>query len=527
MKIVKWLVAILSLLVMPCGLFAAEGNTTVIQLDSGPIRGKIAAGVRSFAGIPYAAPPVGNLRWRSPQAVAPWAAVRDATAFGPACPQPNGQDEAKFREDCLYLNVWTPVENTGAPLPVMVWIHGGAFNFGSASLPEYDGGNLAKKGVVVVTLNYRLGPLGFLAHPLLSGESEGKTAGNYGLLDQITALKWVQRNIGAFGGDPGRVTLFGQSAGSRSVSLLMISPLSAGLFHRAIAQSGGPIIGSEYLNPNFNGNRANLEKMSRELASRLGCDKAGDVLAAMRAKSAREIIQAADCKTSLFADSLLFAPVFDGKVLPPNPWTAYAGGGQHDVPIIVGSTQNEGNIYLAGEADLSMEKYGSLMKSRFGDRHGEASRIFPAHGAGEVAPALDRMLTVAANAQPARFVAESMQRKSSKAYLFHFTRLPATAMARRLGVHHGVELAYVFGNLADVDGYTQTDRSLSLQMMAYWVNFARTGDPNGPGLTQWPAYERRSDLSLEFSEPVRIDKHLFKKECDFVDGCSIFNRKGP
>jgi para-nitrobenzyl esterase len=251
--------------------------------------------------------------------VAAWTQVRKSTQFGPSCPQPDQQGDGKYSEDCLYLNVWTPAKGPGERLPVMVWIHGGGFNFGSSSLPEYDGRNLAGKGVVVVTLNYRLGPLGFLVHPLLSRESPEGTSGNYALLDQIAALKWVQRNITAFGGNPDRVTIFGQSAGSRSVSLLMISPLSAGLFHGAIAQSGGPIIGSEYLNPVFNGNMANVSEMGQKLASKLGCDGASDVLAAMRSRSAEEVIRAADCKTAFSTKASSLRPFLTARCFPGTP----------------------------------------------------------------------------------------------------------------------------------------------------------------------------------------------------------------
>lgn len=518
MKIIKLTAIILLLITLPIGIFANENKPAVIQLDSGPISGKVEDGVRIFSGIPYAAPPIGEFRWKPPQEVASWAQVRNCTIFGPSCPQPKQQDTSKFSEDCLYLNVWTAAENPDERLPVMVWIHGGAFNFGSGSQPEYNGKNLARKGVVVVTINYRLGPLGFLVHPLLSKESAHNASGNYGLLDQIAALKWVQKNIAAFGGNPDRVTIFGQSAGSRSVTLLMISPLSAGLFHRVIAESGGPIIGSEYLNPVFNGNMANVSKMGQRLTSKLGCDKAEDVLAAMRAKSAQEIVAAADCNTSVFDyEGLFFAPVFDGWVLPKDPLAAYSSGKQHDVPIIVGSTRNEGNLYLADETDLSVEKYKSFLEARFAENSGKALKMFPAQKAKDVAPAIDKFLTVAANAQPARLVARSMEHKKSRAYLYQFTRLPNTAMARKLGVHHGVELAYVFGNMNKSDGYNNMDRGLSDKMMAYWVNFANTGNPNGPGLDDWPAYKSKSDLNLEFSNTIHTNKHLFKKECDFIN----------
>jgi para-nitrobenzyl esterase len=298
----------------------------------------------------------------------------------------------------------------------------------------------------------------------------------------------------------------------------MISPLAAGLFQKAIAESGGPIIGSEYLNPNFNGNMANVSKMGQKLTSKLGCNKAKDVLAAMRGKSSEEILKASDCKTSIFDDeSLFFAPVFDGWVLPKDPVAAYSGGQQHDVPIIVGSTLNEGNIYLAGETDLSVEKYKSFLKSRFAGNYVKAFEMFPVDKAKDVAQAIDKILTVAANAQPARFVAQSMEHKKSKSYLYQFTRLPDTALARKLGVHHGVDIAYVFGNINKSDGYDDTDKELSGKIMDYWVNFAKTGNPNGHGLPDWPAYESKSDLNMEFSDTIHINKHLFKKECDFIN----------
>lgn len=522
MKIIRLTVFILLTITLSIGAYADEKGAGVIKLHSGPVSGKIEDGVHAFLGIPYAAPPVGELRWKPPQEVASWTKVRNSADFGSSCPQPGQKDTGKFSEDCLYLNVWTTAKRPDDKLPVMVWVHGGGFNFGSASLPEYNGRNLAKKGVVVVTINYRLGPLGFLAHPLLSKESARGTSGNYGLLDQIFALKWVQKNIAAFGGDPGKVTIFGQSAGSRSVALLMISPLSAGLFHRAIAESGGPIIGSEYLNPVFNGSMANVSKMGQELSARLGCDKAGDELAAMRSRPAQEILKAADCKTGIFDEGLFFAPVFDGRVLPRNPLTAYSGGAQHDVPIITGSTLNEGNIYLTGEKELSVERYRSFLKVRFGDNTGKAFEMFPAYNTKDAARAIDKVITVAANAQPARFVAQSMEKKGSRAYLYQFARLPGTAMARKLGVHHGAELAYVFGNMSRSDGYNDTDVELSNKMMDYWTNFAKTGDPNGRGLIYWPSYKSASDLNMEFSDNMHINKNLFKKECDFIDGQSIY-----
>jgi len=517
MKIIKLTAIIILLIVISISnLAASEKKTKVIRLDSGPITGKFEGDIRTFLGIPFAAPPVGNLRWMPPQEIASWKKTRKCVKFGPACPQPQQKKDGNYSEDCLYLNVWTPAKSADEKLPVMVWIHGGGFNFGSASQSEYYGKNLAEKGVVVVTLNYRLGPLGFLVHPQLSKESPDGVSGNYALLDQIAALKWVRKNIAAFGGDPSRVTLFGQSAGSRSVSLQIISPLSAGLFNRAIAQSGGPIIGSEYLSPMFDGDVENVSRMGETLASRLGCDKASDVLAAMRAKPAKDIIAAANCNTSIFDEYLFFAPVFDGHVLPKDPYAAYSGGLHHNVPLITGSTLNEGNLYLMNEKELSVKKYMSFLKTRFSDRYAKAFNMFPAQKASDVAAAIDRFITVAVNAQPARLIAGCMKNTGSNAYLYHFTRLPGTALAQKIKVHHGADLAYVFGNQDKSEGYVEADFELAKIMMAYWVNFAKTGDPNGPGLPEWPAYNSDSDINMQFGDTVKTQKNLYKQECDFI-----------
>ena len=234
---IRFALVVAFIAVLPMSAFGADTIPQPVHLHSGPVSGKVEEGVSFFLGIPYAAPPVGEFRWRPPQEVTPWAEVRNSKEFGPACPQPGQQvfkvPGDKSSEDCLYLNVWTPAKKTGDKLPVMVWIHGGAFNFGSASQPEYDGKNLAKKGLVVVTLSYRLGPLGFLVHPFLSKESVQGVSGNYALLDQIAALKWIRKNIGAFGGNPDQVTVFGQSAGSRSVSLLMKKSFVEGPFSQS------------------------------------------------------------------------------------------------------------------------------------------------------------------------------------------------------------------------------------------------------------------------------------------------------
>lgn len=492
-----------------------------VVLDSGAVSGRVEDGVDVFLGIPYAAPPTGALRWAAPRAPARWEGNREANAFGPACPQ-TGPLEAEAAEDCLTLNVWAPIGGNADKRPVMVWIHGGGFNFGASSQPEYRGGALARQGVVVVTLNYRLGPLGFFPHRGLAGDSGPGASGDFGLLDQIEALKWVRRNIAAFGGDPGAVTLFGQSAGSRSVSLLTLSPLADGLFHRAIAESGGPIIGSEYLTPAFDGDPAAVAAMSDRLAARLGCDGGADALSCLRAKTAMEVVKAADCKTGLFDDGLFFAPVFDGAVLPRDPAAAIRDGGRPRAPMIVGSAGDEGTTYLRGVSGLTLRAYEDFLAARFGAAADRARAVFPAAGDDDVARAINRFITVAVNAEPARFMARAAERAGGKAYLYRFTRRPNTARARELGAFHGVDLAYVFGRMKDSDGYTQLDHALSKQVSAYWVNFARTGDPNGPGLPEWPVYRAATDENLQFGDAVRRESGLYRAESDFIDRASRF-----
>ncbi|MDQ0355068.1 para-nitrobenzyl esterase [Rhodoplanes tepidamans] len=500
---------------------AASEPARVVALDSGSVSGRIADGIGVFLGIPYAAPPTGELRWAPPREPAGWTGIRDATAYGPACPQ-TGLLEATASEDCLTLNVWAPAAASADKRPVMVWIHGGGFNFGASSQPEYDGATLARQGVVVVTLNYRLGPLGFFPHRRLAGEPGPAASGNFGLLDQIAALTWVRRNVAVFGGDPGNVTLFGQSAGSRSVSLLTLSPLGEGLFHRAIAESGGPVVGSEYLTPAFDGDGTAVATMSDRLAVRLGCAGVADEISCLRAKTAMEVVKAADCRTGLFEDGLFFAPVLDGTVLPRDPVAAALNGTRARVPMIVGSTGNEGTTYLRGVGGLTLRTYDAFMAARFGAAKDQALAIFPAASDADVPRAIDRFITVAVNAQPARFMARSSERAGSKAYLYRFTRRPNTARARDLGAFHGVDLAYVFGNTTDADGYTELDRALSRQVMAYWVNFATTGNPNGPGLPEWPVYRAVTDENLDFADTVRRESGLFRAESDFIDRASRF-----
>lgn len=402
-----------------------------VHVSTGPVSGEERDGVHRFQGIPFAAPPVGELRWKPPQPPQPWTEPRACVKFGPACPQQSRDlygPVGETNEDCLYLNVWTPVPKTGADTgrrPVMFWIHGGGFLFGSGGKAVYDGAELARRGgVVVVTCNYRLGPLGFLAHPALTAESPHRASGNYGLMDQIAALQWVQRNIEAFGGDPGCVTLFGQSAGGVSVCALMASPLAKGLFHRAIVHSGSA--------PGNLHDRAAMESLGMEFAKRLGTDD----LKAMRAKSADELLEAAKKNTGRVGEGTLDNLCIDGYVLPESLYKVFAAGRQHNVPLIAGTTKDEDRLFLAG----------------------------------------------------VQAVVQAMAAIQPKTFSYEFRRTPDYAAAENLGCFHGVELPYVFRYFPALLKFNADDERLSDLMIGYWSRFARAGDPNGDGAFSWPSY---------------------------------------
>ena len=480
-----------------------------IALKSGKIRGVTQPGMHIYRGIPFAAPPVGNLRWKPPQPMAPWEGVRDCTVFGPACPQPkqallpinaDGQSE-----DCLYLNVWTPAKAAADRLPVMVWIHGGGCTTGAGSLPIYDGSNLARQGVVLVSINYRLGPFGFFAHPLLSAESPQGVSGNYGFLDQIAALQWVRDNIAAFGGDPGCVTIFGESAGSASVARLLISPPAKGLFHRAIAESGG-IGRSRFLREGVKP----MEQVGEEIARTLGCAD----LAGLRAKTADELLQASNPAQGLFGKGNKFGWIVDGWAIPDDPGVLYAAGKFSDVPLLIGTNANEGSIFLAQLPNLNLATYRMTVKALFGADADAVLKLFPVERDEDVRPAMERLTTVFAFVADARAIARMKSKGQKQAYLYHFTRVPPALGTRGLGAAHGIEIPYVFDNLPRF--MRAEDRQLAATMSACWVQFAKTGDPNAPGLPAWPAYDEK-DSYLEFGDTIAVKSGLYTEACDLYD----------
>lgn len=451
------------------GLLLSPAQAAPIAVDGGMIESVPAGDVTAYKGIPFAAPPVGQLRWRAPEPVVPWPGVRRADRFSPICMQkgsyPEDAPPEPMSEDCLTLNVWVPAGAApSAKLPVMVWIYGGGLVNGTASTPLYAGDELARRGVIVVTANYRLGALGFLAHPSLTRESANKVSGNYGLLDQLAALQWVNRNIAAFGGDPANVTVFGQSSGSISISVLSASPLAKGLFRRAIGQSGGLLEPIE-IGPAFALDGA--EKYGAAFAAKLGAP----TLAALRAKPAAEIANARYSPNA----------VIDGYVLREPPFNAFAQGRGNDIDLLIGTTAEEGlefvgkrNITVATLLDLLRQDFPSFIVALIGPKtpanDKEALDAFVAFE-GDMRFGWDMLAWARLHAATRR-----------NTFLYRFEHTPPGEQ----GARHGVEMQYVFGHPNPKAPWTDADRKLSQTMAAYWTNFAKTGDPNGPGLPAWP-----------------------------------------
>jgi para-nitrobenzyl esterase len=515
------------LLVVGCGNKAGQENkkasTTmeVPQLDSGPISGILDDSIWTYKGIPYAAPPVGELRWKEPQPVDPWQDVKTCTAFGPACPQSRPalavlgtelNNVGPQSEDCLYLNVWTPAASPNTNLPVMVWIHGGGFDAGAASQFMYDGRNLAEKGVVLVSINYRLGAFGFMAHPQLSDESSRGVSGNYGLMDQIASLEWVQRNIDVFGGDPGKVTVFGESAGGGSVCDLMASPLTGGLFQRAIVESGGFLSMGLPANPG-GGTLSSAEKTGEKMAEALGCDGADDVLACMRGKTAEEVTAAQDKQGGVLEAQTWF-PIIDGWVLTDKPQNIFAAGEQQKVPLLIGTNANEATVLAS---NITADQYGMLIAYLYGSKADRVSALYPVV-AGDAKAAFVKLLTELGFAAPSKFAAAGMANVDEPAYLYKFTMTSNDPRVAQYGSFHSLEIAYVFGNMDKAPGVVvrPEDKALSEAMMNYWTSFASSGDPNGKGEPQWPALTIESDQYQELGAAVSTQTGYYPQAYDLL-----------
>jgi len=437
----------------------------------------------------------------------------------------------KRSEDCLYLNVWTAAKSADEKRPVMVWIHGGGFIIGSAHLSTpygQDGEALARQGVVVVSMNYRLGAFGYFAHPLLSKESQHNVSGNYGLLDQIAALKWVQNNINAFGGDPGNVTIFGESAGAFSVCYLMASPLAKGLFHRDIIESGSVFYGlkNRHLGEGWYGMEP-MEKQGERITKDLGCAGAADPVAALRALSAEELLKGS--KATMGALGNQFGPVVDGWVLPDDVMTIFDQGNQNVVPLIAGTNADEMSIFIPMLLFHSVDTYRGFLKSSFGAFADEVFALYPVKEPSEVLKGFRDVLADALFVGPTRSLVRVVRKAGSKAYLYHFTMTSPGPMAA-FGAFHSAEIVYVFNDIERVkktfqEPFEGKHQALATTMSAYWVQFAKTGNPNKEGLPEWPAYDAATDQYIEFGEVVKVGQGLRKEKLDFWDKFTAEKRK--
>ena len=499
-----------------------------VAVTGGTVRGLVGEdGLKQYHGIPFAAAPTGDRRWAPPAPVEPWDGVRDATAPGPKCMQPPeqggsfyGEAEFEMSEDCLVVNVWTRAEHEGEGLPVMVWIHGGALVTGAGS--EYPGELLSSKGVVLVTANYRLGPFGFVALPELSAEHPAGVSGNQGLRDQVAALEWVRDNIARFGGDPGNVTIFGESAGALSMSLLQASPLAQGLFHRVIGQSGGAFQPMGFLD-RMTAYAPSAESRGKAFATALaGKDgEDGDAsLAGVRALSADRVLEAYQANLALFDYGSL--AIVDGEVIPDEVATIFAAGRQSDVPVMIGSTADEGTtlhefiVPPFGEGAAGFEAYASAVLPEAGDA---LAALYPSGTEDEAQASGEALLADILFTAPMRIWARATEDVGSDAYLYWFTWPPPIEEAERYGAFHAAEIGYVFGNL-DVFGAVPTDddRALSDLMATIWAQFARTGNPNGEGLPEWPAYSRDSEAYMELGVDTGAKSHIRVDEVALIAG---------
>ena len=465
---------------------------TLVKIDR-QVRGVASDGVVSFKGIPFAAAPVSSLRWRMPQSPKPWSNVLVADKFGASCMQ---VDDVPKSEDCLTLNVWRPAASSAAPRPVMVWIYGGALVHGRASL--YPADALAKQGVVVVSMNYRMGRLGYFAHPALAAETPGDVRGNYGYMDQRAALQWVQRNISQFGGDPRAVTLFGESAGGGSVIVHLTSPLSQGLFHRAIAQSPGIPTGRATVLPLIE--LADAEKIAVEYAHSLGIAADGPAaLSALRSVPADKLVEGTSASAEIAALSTgksligVAGAIRDGKLIVEAPEAAISAGRAAKVSVMVGANDRDLGVGTAVDKDDVFTLFG---------RQAEAARkLYDPNGFQTLDELKQQVFADKTLVEPARHLADVLNRAGSAVWLYRFAYVSQAQRAKNMGTLHGFEIPFTFDIPGAMVGanVTGTDKEVAALASAYWVQFALTGDPNGGGRPVWPRHDSTADRIIHFT----------------------------
>ncbi len=503
-----------------CGIVGSATAATVdeVRIESGALKGAIAGGVVAFKGIPYAAPPTGQNRWRAPQPVAPWKGVRPAAAYASDCMQlPFPSDAAPLgtqpAEDCLYLNVWEPVKRVSGKLPVMVWIYGGGFVNGGSSPAVYDGTHFAESGVVFVSFNYRVGRFGFFAHPALTKEDPNALLGNYCFLDQIAALKWVRKNIAKFGGDPSNVTLFGESAGGGSVLTMMTTPLARGLFHKAIVESGG---GRTGIGPMRRVSESGPSLPSGEAVGIAFAEKAGikgedaAALAALRALPAERVCDRLNMAS--MGNPTYAGPMIDGKIVAETPEQAFLAGHAMKIPVIAGANSSDIGFNLTRSLDELFAPFGANKE--------KARAVYdPDHSADfhtiSVLVASDRMMV-----EPARYVVRSVAAMGQPAYEYRFSYVAESMRKQWKGAPHATEIPFVFDTVAARYGkdLAPADEATAKAALAYWVAFAKTANPNGDGRPHWPQHSANDDELMNFTNAGPVAEHdAWKARLDLTE----------
>ena len=488
-------------------LFAAVPLSAAIGRTVGVAGGRVSGvpgrdpAIMTFKGIPFAAPPVGDRRWKAPESVVGWKGVRRADAFGASCIQAivperkpwtyEFMTHGEISEDCLFLNVWTAAKSAKERRPVFVYLYGGGFNEGSGAVPVYDGEGLAGKGLVVVTFNYRVGVLGFLAHPELTKERSPAASGNYGLRDQLAALRWVQQNIAAFGGDPGCVTIAGQSAGGMSVHSLIASPLARGLFHRAIVQSGGSSVGGGGINTGFR-TLADAEADGGTFAESRGASSLADLRAMTWQKLTEPVSPRAGGEG---VPRLRFAPIVDGDVLPAAIRDVVAQGKQNDVPTLTGANVGELGGLMGSQGAVTAEAFVKRARQQYGAMADEFLQLFSVASDEQAPAAQARSSRELALVSMYLWARERARTARTRAYTYLWDHALPGPDAERFGAFHTSEVPYVLNTLYASDRpFTDTDRRIADMMSSYWANFAATGDPNGKGLPRWDAVGQRAEV---------------------------------
>lgn len=469
--------------------------TTQVTVAQGIVEGAVKDSLIVFKGIPFAQPPVGALRWRAPQPAKNWKGILKTDQFAPA-PMQGGNPPSGKSEDCLYLNIWTPAKTADAKVPVLVWIYGGGFAFGATSEPNYNGENLAKKGVVLVSIAYRVGELGFLAHPELSAENSENVSGNYGLLDMMAGLQWVKDNIAAFGGDPDKVTIFGESAGGIAVSMLSASPLAKGLFTGAISESGGSFGPSRPTT--YPGENMKTLKVAEE-EGRAYMESAGvSSLAELRAMEADKLPGGGWPMMNGW-------PIVDGWVIPDDQYKLYEAGNYNDTPILVGYNSDEGASFTRTQ---DPKEFSSSVETRFGPYADRLLKAYPVAATSVPKTARDLSRDAAFGWQTWAWAQLQAKTGKSKVFYYYFDQhpdYPEDSPSYGYGSPHGQEVAYVFGNLeASNSQITKTDFEISDTMGTYWTNFAKYGDPNGEGVPNWPAFSNVHPEVMYFNKKAYI-----------------------